>query len=307
MLTSFFGKSNPVNFVLVGSYMLLVGLGHFLLGDRGAFSFLDLGMLLGVITGLIFSMLILDFVIRKNAITLLNTFGVFLFSCAVGMIPSVYFEPEVVVANLFILLAVRRIFSLQSSKNTEAKILDASLWIGIASLFYFWSILLLLVLFAAIFLMPQKSFRHYLIPFVGWVGLLLIVSAYQLVMTQTFGWWSEWWTPISFDFSSYASWKLWVVITLLLVLLVWSLASKLADISSGPRKERPTKVVQLFLVVATFLMVLVSAEKNGAELLFLLAPFSMMVAAYVQKPNDRWFKELILWCFVLAPIVFLAT
>jgi hypothetical protein len=45
------------------------------------------------------------------------------------------------------LLALRRLISLQSMKASKEKIFDASLWVFIASLFHFWSILFIVLIF----------------------------------------------------------------------------------------------------------------------------------------------------------------
>lgn len=305
MLTSFFGKSSPLNFVLVSSYVLILGGLHYALEEKPGFTLLEISTVLGVIAVLIFSMLLLDFTIRKNSLTPLHTFGIFVFSCSVTMLPVLFFQLNLALAGLFLLLAYRRMFSLRSPKNTEVKILDASIWIGVASLFYFWCILAFFPLFAAIFMMPWKSFRFYLIPFLGVLGLLLISAAYQFVVFNSLESFARWPRKISFDFSAYASWELLIASSFFLALLVWTLFSSIADITKGPRKRRPNKVLQLYLMGTSLLIIILTNEKAGAELLFLMPPFALIVAGYVQKKQDLWFKETLLWCFLLLPIVIL--
>lgn len=305
MLTSFFGKSRPLNFLLVGAFIFIVGGLHYFLDEKSSFALNEIPGVSGVLAALIFSMLVLDFTIRKNALTLLNTFGIFLFSCAVAMLPVLFFKLNIVLANLFLLLAYRRMFSLQATTKTEVKILDASIWIGVASIFYFWSILMIMALYGAIFLMPKRSLRYYLIPIVTAIGLLLIATSYQFITTDSLEWIANWVGNISFDFSSYASWELLAALTFFLALLVWTLFSQMVDITKGPRKERPNKVLQLYLVGSAMLVITVANGKTGAELLVLIPPVVIIVAAFIQKKSDVWFKEILLWCFLLLPVVFL--
>jgi hypothetical protein len=67
----------------------------------------------------------------------------------------------------------------------------------------------------------------------------------------------------------------------------------------------------LLIGVASIIVVLSSPQKTGAELVFLIAPTSIIVANYIeesdskpQKGNDsKWFKEGILWLVIVLPIV----
>jgi len=118
------------------------------------------------------------------------------------MLSNLSNELGVVLANVFILLSLRRIFSLRSYKNCEQKILDATIWIVVGSIFYFWSLLLFIPLYVAIMSVPVKGIRYYLIPIVGWLGLLFVVMAYHLVKEDSFLWFQQWLYGISFDFSS---------------------------------------------------------------------------------------------------------
>ena len=305
MLTSFFGKSNPINFLLVGVFVLIIGGLHYSLNPESTFNASEIIVLLGVIALLVFSMLLLDFIIRKNSLTLLNSFGIFLFTCSAAMLAPMFSQPAIVLANLCLLLAFRRMFSLQSQKNTEVKILDASIWIGVASIFYFWSILLILLLYFALFFIPNRSIRYYLIPPIGGIGLLLIAGAYQVLAKQSFDQLLRWPDGISFNFSSYANWEFMVFITFLLVLSVWTLFPKIADLTKGPRKERPNKLIQICALGVCLVIATVSPEKTGAELLFIVAPASIIISSYIEKRSDLWFKEILLWAFLLLPIAFL--
>lgn len=305
MLTSFFGKSSPLNFLLVSTYILIIGGLHYVFTGDNNFTTFEISVLLGATALLIFSMLLLDFTIRKNSLTLLNTFGIFLFSCSTAMLPELFSQPAIIFSNLCLLLAFRRMFSLQSSKNTEIKILDASIWIGVASIFYFWSIFLILVLYTALFFVPQRSLRYFLIPPIGGLGLFLIATAYQLLVNDSFDWIMIWPEKVSFDFSAYATWELIVFITFMLVLTVWTIFPKIADLTKGPRKEKPNKLLQLYAVGICILIASVSANKTGAELVFIVPPSVIIISGYIEKKSDVWFKEILLWCFLLLPIAFL--
>ena len=305
MLTSFFGKSAPLNFVLLSSYIFVICLLHFVLEANAVHSLESVGVFAAAVALLVFSILLLDFTIRKNGLTLLNTYAIFIFSCAVAMLCGFIEGPKIVIANVFLLLALRRMFSLQASKNSERKILDASIWIILASAFHFWSLLLFVGLYVAILLKPQKLFRYYLVPLVAIIGVFLIATAYHFLIEQSFGWFVNWLGDTSFDFTNYAQTEMLIFISFMAALLIWTLITKIKDISSGAKKKRPNNILEIYVLVALLFVVLFSSEKTGGEFLFIVAPAAIIISGYVEKKSEVWFKEILLWAFVLLPILFI--
>ena len=305
MLTSFFGKSTPLNFVLLGSYIFVIYLLHFVLDVETDFNLVSAGTFAVIVVLLVFSILLLDFTIRKNGLTRLNTYAIFIFSCAVAMLCGFIEEPKIVIANVFSLLALRRMFSLQTPKNSEIKILDASIWILLASAFYFWSIFLFVGLYVAISLKPQRTFRYYLVPFIAIIGIFLMATAYHFVAEQSFGWFVNYLGDTSFDFTNYAQAEMLIFISFMATSLIWTLITKIKAISSGPKKKRPNNILEIYVLVALVAVVLFSSEKNGEEFLLLLAPAAIIISGYLEKKSEVWFKETLLWVFVLLPILFI--
>ena len=75
MLTSFFGNSKSINYILLAAALpLVLGLRYWIVFSHLP-TFIQAGALIGQCGLLIFSMLLLDFVIRKNKLTQANTYG----------------------------------------------------------------------------------------------------------------------------------------------------------------------------------------------------------------------------------------
>jgi hypothetical protein len=83
------------------------------------------------------SVFITNFISKKNGLSKDSAYTVF-FILLIVFFPSVLDNVNLVVANFFILLAFRRLISLQSLKASKEKIFDASFWIIVAALFQFW-------------------------------------------------------------------------------------------------------------------------------------------------------------------------
>ncbi|MCW8980248.1 MULTISPECIES: DUF6427 family protein [Altibacter] len=303
MLTSFFGKSNPVNYLLLGIFIFLGCLVTLLHGLPEVFSWSFALRSIVVIVLCIFSMLLVDFIIRKNGLTRSNTYGILFFSCFLVMFPAVFSEVDILLANVFLLLATRRILSLKSEKNTEKKVLDATLWITIGAFFYFYAILFFAVLIIAILRKKHTTYKHTLIPLVGFFGVFIVVTAYKYLWDDSFDWYFSWRKSISFDFSIYNSASILIPTTVLLTLMVWTGVYRVISFSSVSKKERPNYLLMVFMAGVAIVMALASPVKTGAEVLFLLAPAAIIITNYIEHLKEFWFKELLVALTVLLPVV----
>lgn len=315
MLTSFFGKSNPVNYLILGTFIVL----GYLLGAISGSSIVITPIILlehGFFIVLsVLIMLLLDFIIRKNHLTKNNTFAILFFTCFLVMLPVIFFQFKIIVANAFLLLALRRIMSLRSDKNSTKKILDASVWITVASLFYFWSLLFFVPLWIAIIQKPNSNYKQILVPFTGFLAVLIINTAFQLLVNNSFAWVFNWKDSISFDFSKYNSASILVPVTVILAFYIWTGIYRILKISIVSLKERSNYLLLLYVSLTSLFVALFGPEKTGAEILFILAPVSIIAANYIENfETERyvekdvaefWFKEIMLWLIVVLPFIFL--
>ncbi len=315
MLTSFFGKSIPLNYLILGVFIVA----GYLFGAISGSSVVITPYLFFVHSAFIIlsvlSMMLLDFIIRKNHLTKTNTFAILFFTCFMVMLPVVFLQHKILVANAFLILALRRIMSLQSDKNSSKKILDASFWISVASLFYFWSLLFFIPLWIAILQKPNSNYKQLLIPFTGFAAVLIINTAYQLLVNDSFAWFFNWREPIGFDFSKYNSASVLVPATIILAFYIWTGVYRILKLSAVSLKEKSNYLLMLYVSLASLFVALLGPEKTGAEIIFVLAPISIIAANYIEGfETDRfaekdvsefWFKEIMLWLVVILPFVFL--
>ena len=219
------------------------------------------------------------------------------------MFPSVFKESSMFFSNVFLLLALRRILSLPSEKNTEKKILDASIWIAIATLFNFWSVLFLVVLFVAIFQQITNNYKYILIPFVGITAVFTLTTVYYLLVNDSFLWFLNMKTTIGFDFSEYKSPQLLIPIIFLTFTVLLSIVFKLLNTKNTPLKEKSKFNILFFMLLIGILVIVVSPSKNGSEFIFLFAPTSIFIANYLESIKKVWVSETILWVTVLLPFL----
>lgn len=315
MLTSFFGKSKPAHFLILG---VLIALGFIWASYRDSSDVFDLGdllqmtLMLGII---ILSIILLSFIVGKNHLTQTNAYTIFFYSCFIAMLPIIFFNSEIIWANVFLLLALRRIMSLRKDTNSKKKILDAAIWITLASLFYFWSFLFFIPLWIAIIQKPNLTYREVLIPAVGFFAVLISNAAFQLLMNDTFTWFFTSQQPIGLDFSMYNFSKVLIPATLVLTLLLFTWLIRLQRLASVSLKEKSNYMIFFTIVATSVAIALCATEKNGSELMFLFAPTAILCANYIEGSENRtyekrdmaefWFKEILLWVVCLFGLVFL--
>ena len=305
MLTNFFGKSKPINFFICGVYLLVALFASFFFSTSEMINLQEVLVKVGLWVVLVFSILLLDFVIRKNALTGANTFGIFLFSGLIVMFPIIFTEINIIFSSVFLLLALRRMVSLTSEKNIEKKIFDAALYITIAALFHFWSILFLLPLYWGIIRIATASFRLLFIPLAGIFTVLILAITIHLLVFDSLAWFLGWVPAFNIDFNAYNKTSVLVPSAFIATLLLWTLVIRVMKFASMPRKlQRNYRLLTISTIVSVMILFL-SPVKTGAEILFLCAPLAIVVTNYLERITDFWFKETLLWVFILLPIGFL--
>jgi len=190
---------------------------------------------------------------------------------------------------------------MSSKKNSEKKILDASIWIAIAALFYFWSILFFIILFIAIIQLASKNYKLVCIPFIGFTSIFILTTVYHIIVNDSFWWFLEYKEQISFDFSPYYSFKTIIPSIFILLLGIFGVICKSINISNTPLKEKSKYWILLFSLLIGLILIILTNNKNGSELMFLLAPISIFIANFIETNSKKWISELFLWLVFLFP------
>ena len=302
MLTNFFSNSKPFHFILI-SLLLFVGY-TFYNFQISSFEndFIRLIQLTFKFGLYIILMLIFGFVIKKNNLTQINSYALFIFICLLLLTPNVFQNSKPILSTVFILLALRRILSFNSKKNIQKKILDASLWIGIATFFYFWSILFLFVLYAALIQLASKNFKLFLIPIIGMFVVFIICTIYFLYLDNNMYWYKDYKIFSSFDFSSFKLLKNFFSLFVILSMTVISLVFKFLNFTKTPLRKKSKYWIIIFTLITGIIIVILTGQKNGVELIFTIVPISILFSNFIEAVQRKWASEMMLWFILVAPI-----
>lgn len=305
MISSFFGKSKPINIVIVS--ILLAGV--FLLVNFNTLlaevNFYTVLRFIGFLLTTVFTVFIIDFIIGKNNLTQKNSFTIVLFSLFVAIIPHSLNNINVIVANVFVLLAVRRIISLKSNLDVKRKLFDAAFWTALATLTYFWAIIFFVLVVVALIYYWQNDFKNVMVAIIGLLVVAILFICFNIVVYDTYVPESYGIEALSFDFSPLNSIEIVVGASILFALFLWTLLFYLKAIQEKTKKQKAGRIIVMVYAILAMMLIIIAPNKTGGEFLFLSFPLAVITTNYLEKMEDHWFKEALLILLTSAPLLLL--
>ena len=301
MITSIFSKSKPINIILI---VVFIGL-LFIISNYSSL-FIDFNSVINGFAKLIiaiFSVFILDFIISKNTLTKKNSYAIMTCGLLFALFPEVLKYSDLLVSNLFILFALRRIISLQTRISIKKKLFDAAFWIAFATLFYFWAVLFFAILLVALIYHAQNDIKNIIVPFVGVLTVAILLLSYNIIYYDVFIRDSNFNLNASIDYTAYNSKENIARLTAIFVAFIWILVYFFKTISDKNKKLKPSYFLVAWSAIIAVLIAIISPVKNGSEFLFLFAPFSILMANYLELISERWFKEVFITLFIMIPLI----
>ena len=304
MIANFFSKSKPIHLVIISLVLLVAFVISKLFLTNIPFGFLEFFKQAGIFGVVLVTVFVFDFVTSKNKLTKKNSFRVLFFTLFMTMIPQTFLDTNLIFANLFVMFALRRIVSLRTQKEVKKKLFDAALWISVATLFYFWSGLFFILIFAALFLFRIVNIKDWFIPILGMLTVAIIAVGVMIVFQMNL---SEylWSMPyqISFDFSTLNKPQIITSATIIMAYFIWSLFYYVRNIKSKSKSYKPSFILILISTIISILILIISPNKTGAEFIFLFVPLSIILTNYFEIINEKWFQEVLVWILILTPVV----
>lgn len=295
MLANFLSKTRPINYVLVLTLLLLSFSFHTFSVYFTEFNFLTTVIFLANLIALFFMVLLINFVIRKNMLTKDNSNALFFVVLFFMMFPMAMKWSVIFISNLFVLIALRRIYSLRNNTRITVKLYNAGFWLGIAILFYNTTAFFGAILILGMMAYGKLNLKNIMATILGLLTPVFLFYVYCLV-TDDLTWFKQWTDfTYSLDFRAYGNLSLILTLTLLLSSIIWSAISVTAGLKRVNQKHKATWYLMLFNLIVAFLVILITTEKTSGELIFIFFPASVIIGNYIQKEKDNWFKNLVIY------------
>ena len=303
MISSFFSKAKPIHLLVVSALLLVVFVVAKMAAITEVFSvelFFKEAFLFGVCLA---SLFVLDFFVSKNNLTKKNSYKILMFGLFVAVLPETLLNSKLLIANLFILLALRRIISLRSRKEIKKKLFDAAFWISLATLLFFWASLFFILIFIALLLHSIVDLKNWLIPIVGILCVAVIAASYMILTGTDFEPYLQGFFDVGFDFTPLNSKRIIIATTLLLSYGAWASFYFMSNIKHQLKSYKPSFILVIISSLIALSIILVSPSKDGSEFIFLFAPLSIMVSNYLEIIPEKWFKESLIIVLMLVSVM----
>jgi len=291
MLASIFSKSRPINYVLIGGALVLFYAMYVLKDTSWTQSYFLIIKKLGLLLLLGGSLLLTGFITLRNTLTRANSYALALFLFFLVLFPTTLINENIIIANFFLLLSLRRLISLQSLITPKEKIFDASFWIFAATIFHFWCILFIVLVFISIVFHVSRDYRNWIIPFIAFLAVAVLYLMIGLMVGhQFFNHILEEVTP-GFDFTYFENVYQNIALALyasIVVLFVWPYT---IGLSSKPLNLQASHKKVLFSFLAGVGIYILSAGKNNSFLAFTFAPLAIMGANFIEAQDNKWIRE----------------
>jgi hypothetical protein len=242
----------------------------------------------------IFLFFVFDFIIRKNALTDHNSYALFFYVILFGFFPHSFDNENLLIAYLFLLFSFRKIYSLRTQIRTDEKIFDSAFWIGIASIFYAWSFIYIILVYLAIRLFHKSNPKNIFIPIIGFCVPISFLYVYFLMTDQIDVFYTYWHLDYSFNFNNYLQNKYLFPLIFIFLLGMVSIFPTTKKSLTAKQDYKATWNVLIAQIVLSVIVVFVAPVKDGSEIIFLFFPLSILYANYIQDIEKYWLKESIL-------------
>ena len=298
MITSLFRKSTPLNYSLVFLLVLFFFFTYeFHVAETTKIP-LSLLSKIGFLCLVLATLFTANFITVKNGLSKDSAYPIVFTLFFLLFSPSIFNNINLLIANLFVLLAIRRLLSLQTLKFTKEKIFDASLWVFVASLFHFWAILFIILVFLSIIANAARDYRNWFLPFIAFFGVLALYLMFSLLVGESMS--AKYFDEITTNFnlqyfvnnyqniafSMYAAIALFFFVT-----LVFSLSNRPLILHSAYIKT----IFSFLIGIGVFL---ISPSKSNDLLIFTFVPLSIMATGHIEISRSKLKQELVLLIFI---------
>jgi hypothetical protein len=187
-------------------------------------------------------------------------------------------------------------------KASKEKIFDASLWIFVASLFSFWSILFLILVFISVIFHVSRDYTNWVLPFIAFIAVAIFFAFF----TSFFGinilyyWHQNTQIDLAIDYFSNPSqniaFSIYVSVALFFVFSMFITLSHRPSITQTSYKKI---VASFFIGVIVFVL---SAHKSSDFLLLTIAPLAILASAHLEYLQTKFKQEMVFIVVVLCSL-----
>ena len=294
MIASLFSKTRPINYAFIFIMLFFCFFLYQIQVPNESFNTNTLFSKIFVFLLLLLSFFLVNFISLKNALTQNDNYAILLFLVFILLFPSVLNNIKIVLSNVFLLLALRRLISLKTLSSSKEKIFDASFWIFLSAIFHFWSILYIILVFISIVFHSGKDYKNWILPFVSFFCVWILYIATSLILYDNYSINKDVF-EVSFNFFDFKNSYENMTLAAFVSISVLFFASQTIDYQNKPLNMQSSYKQIYFAFILSIGIYVFSANKSNDLLLYSFAPLSILGANMFEKMENSIYKEVSLY------------
>ena len=253
--------------------------------------------------------LLINYMVEKNEIIDTTTYlPALVYIVLMSLQPEMFSLHPIVIANLFMLLALYKLMQTYRKETAYAEAFDTGFFISLAVLFYIPSIVFVLLLWIGLIVIRPFIWREWAISLLGlllpWIYLVfyyfwndkLDVLQYDAIYYTLIA------PSKSFDGRS-ISLPEYGQISILLLAAFFSAGRFLRDLRKSTVRSRSNLLLILYFFVFSFISIFIAPEYSIPYLSFLSIPFSVFFSAYLLFSKREWLAEALFLLLIISVFV----
>lgn len=250
----------------------------------------------------VLSLLVYQFIVSKNELTFRSAMGLWFFLWLLLTSFIIKIDATALLGLLFILLALRRVLSMQSGKNEIAKIFDASFWVSLSCFINPWYAALYIVVYVGIFLYARNQLRFWFIPFIAMicVGFLSFTIGYVFEIAIYRPWENSWNLVDVGIVQRGAAGFLFYSLLAIAAIFFMIYAVRIIDLN---KRVPPYLSVLITIVFMGVVLMVINHSAPFSAALLALPGIAIFMARAAYTIQDKVLREFLLWLPVMLCVV----
>ena len=250
--------------------------------------------------------LLIYHIIEKNEITGNKSYlPAIVYIILMSLQPEMFSLHPIVIANLFMLLALKKLMQTYRKETAYSEAFDTGFFISLAALFYIPSLIFILLLWIGLVIIRPFIWREWVISFIGLLlpWIFLVFYYYWENKLDTLQYDAIYYTVIApkksfnqlvFSFSEYFQ------IAFLLVAAFFSAGRFLFDLNKSTVQSRSNLLLLLYFFILAFVSVFIAPSYAISYLSFLAIPFSVFFSNYLLNAKKEWIAEILFLLLIIS-------